>query len=61
MATLEEVKAAGKKAQESLAALRRYAENPESEKADAILHGRLVSELTGSIREYIRLVSEVKP
>ncbi len=61
MATVEEVKAAGEKAQGALVALRRYAENPESQEDDAILHGRLVIGVRESIEKYLRLVSELKP
>jgi hypothetical protein len=61
MVTVEEVKAAGEKARDALVALRRYAENPESRKDDAILHGRLVIGVRESIEKYLRLVSELKP
>jgi hypothetical protein len=60
MATLEEVKAAGEKAKKALNDLRAYAENPESQKTDAIRHLCLVEELTRSTREYINLISLLK-
>ena len=61
MATLEEVKAAEERMNTAKAALLDYAKRPATQGRDADLQHRLSEELTRSTKEFLHLISELRP